>query len=244
MPLYRDQTVTVVKSALQRYGKGTVYALFGKTADTARSIQDTQKAVKDAGGTFLGYDEVSQGTTDYTPYVLREKQAHPDFLLGSTDPTDLARYFNAVVAQGGLPSRHILGLQTMADEVFINAVPQAATDLLYAPAPTAAPSNRLASQCTQIVHKYAPGTRITMETLWGCGTAQLLVYALQKSGSNLTRDGLVKTLEGMSKTDAAPVLTPISFSSSNHIGERTMWQFTSSNKELVSGGTMTITSAG
>ena len=57
-------------------------------------------------------------------------------------------------------------------------------------------------------------------------------------------DGLVKTLDGMSKADAAQVLTPISFGSSNHVGERTMYQFTSSNKQLVSGGTMTITSAG
>ena len=244
MPVYRNQTVTVIKSAIQRYGKGSLYALFGKTADTAQSIQDAEKAVKDAGGTFLGYDEVSQGTTDYTPYVLKMKQMHPDFLLGSTDPTDLARYFNAVVAQGALPNRRILGLQTMADEVFIRAVPQAATDLLYAPGPTAAPSNQLANQCKQTVQKYAPGTRVTMETLWGCGTAQLLVYALQKAGSNLTRDGLVKTLEGMSKADAAQVLAPISFGSSNHVGERTMYQFTSSNKQLVSGGTMTITSAG
>jgi ABC-type branched-subunit amino acid transport system ATPase component len=38
------------------------------------------------------------------------KQAHPDFVLVSTTPTDCARYVTAMVAQGALPARRILGL--------------------------------------------------------------------------------------------------------------------------------------
>ncbi|HXM56562.1 MAG TPA: ABC transporter substrate-binding protein [Candidatus Dormibacteraeota bacterium] len=244
MPLYRNQTVTVIKGAIQKYGKGGVYALVGKTADTAQSVQDAKQATSEAGGTWLGYDEVSQGTTDYTPYVLRMKQAHPDFVLVSTTPTDSARYVTAMVAQGALPAKRILGLQTLATETFLNAVPVEASNVLFAPGPNAAPSNKLAADCVSTIHKYAPGTQIAMETLWGCGTAQLLVYALQKAGPDLTRDGLVKTLEAMRQVDAAPVLTPISFSPSNHVGETSMYQFTSDNKQLVSGGSMPIVAAG
>ncbi len=244
MPLYRNQTVAVIKNAIQKYGKGTVYALVGKTADTAQAIQDGKQATMDAGGTWLGYDEVSQGTTDYTPYVLRMKQSHPDYVLVSTTPTDCARYVTAMVAQGALPAKRILGLQTLATETFINAVPVEASRVLFAPGPNAAPSNKLAADCVATVRKYAPGTQITMETLWGCGTAQLLVYALRKAGDNLTRDGLVKTLEAMRQVDAVPVLTPISFSRSNHVGEAKMYQFTSDNKQLISGGTMPIGAAG
>jgi branched-chain amino acid transport system substrate-binding protein len=116
--------------------------------------------------------------------------------------------------------------------------------VLFAPGPNAAPSNKLAADCVATVHKYAPGTQVTMETLWGCGTAQVFVYALQKAGADLTRDGLLRTLEGMHQVDAAPVLTPISFSASNHVGESTMYQFTSSGKQLVSGGTMPIANVG
>ena len=54
----------------------------------------------------------------------------------------------------------------------------------------------------------------------------------------------MKTLEGLHQVDAAPVLTPISFSSSNHVGESTMYQFTSSDKQLVSAGTMPIANVG
>jgi branched-chain amino acid transport system substrate-binding protein len=244
MPLYRNQTVAVIKDALQKYGKGTVYALVGKTADTAQTVQDAQQATAQAGGRWLGYDEVNQGTTDYTPYVLRMKQAHPDFVLVSTTPTDCARYVTAMVAQGAIPAKRILGLQTLATESFINAVPAEATNVVFAPGPTAAPSNKLAADCVATVHKYQPSTQVTMETLWGCGTAQLLVYALQKAGANLTRDGLMKTLEGLHQVDAAPVLTPISFSASNHVGEATMYQFTSSDKQLVSAGTMPIPNVG
>ncbi len=243
MPVYRDQTVTVIENALKRYGKGTVYALVGKTADTAQTVQEAIQATQKAGGTWLGYDQVSQGTTDYTPYVLRMKQMHPDFLFVSTDPTDCARYVTAVVAQGALPAKRILGLQTMADETFINAVPETADDMLYAPGPNAPASSQQAKQCIQIINKYAPGTRITMETLWGCGTAQLFVYALKKAGPNLTRDGLVKTLQAMHDASAASVFTPISYSSDNNVGERTMYEFTSKNKQLVSIGTMPVVSS-
>jgi branched-chain amino acid transport system substrate-binding protein len=244
MPLYRNQTVAVIKNAIEKYGKGTVYALVGKTADTAQSVADGKQATADAGGTWLGYDEVSQGTTDYTPYVLRMKQAHPDYVLVSTTPTDCARYVTAMVAQGALPGKRILGLQTLATETFISAVPVEASNVLFAPGPNAAPSNKLSADCVATIHKYSPNAQITMETLWGCGTAQLFVYALKKAGGNLTRDGLVKTLESMRQVDAAPVLTPISFSASNHVGESAMYQFTSSNKQLISGGTMPIGSAG
>jgi branched-chain amino acid transport system substrate-binding protein len=244
MPLYRNQTVAVIKAAIQKYGKGTVYALVGKTADTAQTVQDAQTATEQAGGRWLGYDEVNQGTTDYTPYVLRMKQAHPDFVLVSTTPTDCARYVTAMVAQGALPTKRILGLQTLATESFINAVPEEASNVVFAPGPNAAASNKLAADCIATIHRYQPGTQITMESLWGCGTAQVFVYALQKAGSNLTRDGLVRTLEGMHQVDAAPVLTPISFSASNHVGEATMYQFTSSGKQLVSGGTMSIPNLG
>lgn len=244
MPLYRNQTAAVIKAAIQKYGRGTVYALVGKTADTPQTVQIAQQATSQAGGSWLGYDEVNQGTTDYTPYVLRMKQTHPDFVLVSTTPTDCARYVTAMVAQGALPAKRILGLQTLATESFINAVPPEASNVVFAPGPNAAPSNKLASDCVATVHKYAPGTQITMETLWGCGTAQVFVYALQKAGAKLTRDGLLKTLEGMHQVDAAPVLTPVSFSSSNHVGESTMYQFTTSAKQLVSGGTMPIANVG
>lgn len=240
MPLYRNQTAAVIKAAIQKYGKGTVYALVGKTADTPQTVQVAQQATAQAGGRWLGYDEVNQGTTDYTPYVLRMKQTHPDFVLVSTTPTDCARYVTAMVAQGALPAKRILGLQTLATESFINAVPPEASDVLFAPGPNAAPSNKLAADCVATIHKYAPGTQVTMEALWGCGTAQVFVYALQKTGARLTRDGLLKTLEGMHQVDAAPVLTPISFSAANHVGESSMYQFTSSSKQLVSGGTMPI----
>ena len=38
MPLYRNQTAAVIKAAIEKYGKGTVYALVGKTADTPQTV--------------------------------------------------------------------------------------------------------------------------------------------------------------------------------------------------------------
>ena len=163
MPFYNEQTKAVIKGTMARYGKGSLYALFGKTAGTAQSIVDTRTAVQQAGGTFLGYDQVSQGTGDYTPYVLRMKAQHPDYLLISTTQADSARYATAVVAQGALPSKRILGLVTLADEVFINAVPPEAAEMVSAVAPNSPPGSTQAAECVRIVLKYSPKTSITMD---------------------------------------------------------------------------------
>lgn len=240
MPIYEDQTTAIIKSALEKYGKGTVYALFGETAQTAQGEKDAQAAVQSAGGTWLGDDIVSQGTGDYTPYVLRMKQKHPDFLLVSTTPTDSSRYASAVAAQNALPSKRVLGLQTVANEAFVNAVPQSIDDVLYAPSPTVPASNQASKDCTNAVNKDAPGTKVTMDTLWGCATAKLFVYALQKAGTNLTRDGLIKTLEAMKNVNATPLVPPITFTPSNHVGERSMYTFTSQNKKLITTGTTPV----
>ena len=104
---------------------------------------------------------VSQGTGDYTPYVLRMKAQHPDYLLVSTTQADSARYTTAVAAQGALPSRRILGLVTLADEVFINAVPQEVAELVSAVAPNSPPGSKQAAECVRIVQRYSPKTSIT-----------------------------------------------------------------------------------
>jgi branched-chain amino acid transport system substrate-binding protein len=224
------------------HGKGSFYALFGKTAGTAQSIVDARTAVEQAGGTFLGYDEVSQGTADYTPYVLRMKAAHPDYLLISTTQADSARYATAVVAQGALPARRILGLVTLADETFVNAIPQEAADLVSAVAPNSPPASSQATECAGLVRKYQQSTRVTMDAIWGCATAQLLVYGLRKAGSNLTRAGLEKALEQTRSASVTPVLPPVTFTASNHQAERTMYEFTVKNKQLVVGNLVQVSS--
>jgi branched-chain amino acid transport system substrate-binding protein len=242
MPFYTNQTKTIIRGAMALHGKGSFYALFGKTAGTAQSIVDARTAVEQAGGTFLGYDEVSQGTADYTPYVLRMKAAHPDYLLISTTQADSARYATAVVAQGALPARRILGLVTLADETFVNAIPQEAADLVNAVAPNSPPASSQASECAGLVRKYQPSTRVTMDAIWGCATAQLLVYGLRKAGSNLTRAGLEKALEQTRSANVTPVLPPVTFTSSNHQAERTMYEFTVRNKQLVVGNLVQVSS--
>jgi len=47
----------------------------------------------------------------------------------------------------------------------------------------------------------------------------------------------------MHDASAASVFTPISYSSDNNVGERTMYEFTSKNKQLVSIGTMPVVSS-
>ena len=57
----------------------------------------------------------------------------------------------------------------------------------------------------------------------GMSNAFLAVQALQAAGSNLTRAGLIKTIETKGASFANPFLTPLGYSATSHIGATGYW---------------------
>ena len=80
--------------------------------------------VKD-GGTVLGYDQAPLGTTDYSSYILKLRQAKPDVLyvgLGGTDLTNLLKQMHEI----GLTRQMALSSPIVNDSDLWAAGPEAA----------------------------------------------------------------------------------------------------------------------
>jgi hypothetical protein len=57
----------------------------------------------------------------------------------------------------------------------------------------------------------------------GMSNAFLAVQAIKAAGKNITRKGLIQTIETKGSTFASPFLTPLGYSSTSHVGATGYW---------------------
>jgi branched-chain amino acid transport system substrate-binding protein len=117
-------TVQSVYPLLKPHGKKWYFivASYAWGIDAYNQMKDV--VVKD-GGTVVGYDQAPLGTTDYSSYILKLRQAKPDVLyvgLGGTDITNLLKQMHEI----GLTRQMALSAPIVNDTDLWAAGPDAA----------------------------------------------------------------------------------------------------------------------
>ena len=117
-------TVQSVYPLLKEHGKKWyfVVASYAWGIDAYNQMKDV--VVKD-GGTVVGYDQAPLGTTDYSSYILKLRQAKPDVLyvgLGGTDITNFLKQMHEI----GLTRQMALSAPIVNDTDLWAAGPDAA----------------------------------------------------------------------------------------------------------------------
>jgi len=117
-------TVQSVYPQLKERGKNWYFivASYAWGIDAYNQMKDV--LVKD-GGTVLGYDQAPLGTTDFSSYILKLRQAKPDVLyvgLGGTDLTNLLKQMHEI----GLTRQMGLSAPIVNDSDLWTAGPDAA----------------------------------------------------------------------------------------------------------------------
>ena len=87
----------------------------------------------------------------------------------------------------------------------------------YAP-PEAETSNAWIQAIQKVLTKYDPGAPLDGNTEYGVALGYTFIQALQKTGKDLTRAGIVKTIESSGSTFVTPGLVPLTYSTSVHFG--------------------------
>ena len=87
----------------------------------------------------------------------------------------------------------------------------------YAP-PESQSSNAWIKLAKSILGKYEKGYHWDGNSEYGVGLGITTVELLEAAGKNLTRSGLIKTLETVGKTFATPGLVPLTYSKTDHYG--------------------------
>jgi branched-chain amino acid transport system substrate-binding protein len=232
-PLYADEDAGLVQYAFKKYGPGSLAILDTTLPDLNSDVATTAEQVKLSGGTYLGQQTSGTFTSDWTPYVLKLKKLNPDYVLLEEGSVDAVRAIDAMVAQGWLPAKRILGITTLAEDPFLAVSPKAA-GLVTSVAPNAMPGSAAASSCETAFKEASPPVQSTSLSLLGCSSAQVATLALKKAGSDLTRAGFLTALQSLqgSLVSSTP---PLSLSATNHTALTQMFLITINHGRFVMG---------
>jgi branched-chain amino acid transport system substrate-binding protein len=87
-----------------------------------------------------------------------------------------------------------------------------------------------------LLQKNYPGDRLSVFNLVGIGTAQVVVEALKRAGSDLTREKLRDAMESIKNLEVEMLTAPITFTPTDHQGlKQIAWTALRGGKEVVVG---------
>jgi ABC-type branched-subunit amino acid transport system substrate-binding protein len=193
--------------------------------------RDALAGFKQAGITFGTYIPYASGSQSLPATgagwisKLKASGAEVTVLFGVSSASTAA-LANAYAAQ--YKTQWVLG-SVGGDATTIAATNKAYVPLLYgakgfsfAPAPTDATDEYI--KLFQSIYATAQPTQtFDNNVVAGMSNAFLAVQALKAAGSDLTRAGLIKTIETKGASFANPFLTPLGYSATAHVGATGYW---------------------
>lgn len=227
LPSYQMEAKIMGKFLKEKYADKKL-ALIYQDDDFGR---DALAGFKQAGITFGTYIPYASGSQSLPATgagwisKLKASGAEVTVLFGVSSASTAA-LANAYAA--GYKTQWVLG-SVGGDATTIAATNKAYVPLLYgakgfsfAPAPTDATDEYI--KLFQSIYATAQPTQtFDNNVVAGMSNAFLAVQALKAAGSDLTRAGLIKTIETKGASFANPFLTPLGYSATAHIGATGYW---------------------
>jgi ABC-type branched-subunit amino acid transport system substrate-binding protein len=229
LPSYQMEAKIMAQFIKDKYD-GKKLALIYQDDDFGR---DALAGFKTAGLTFdtlIPYASGSQALpATGAGWISRLRTAAPDVtvMFGVSSATT-ALLGNAFAAGWVGKTQFILG-SVGGDATTIAATNRALVGLLngakglsFAPAPTDSSDEYI--KLFQTIYAAAQPTQtFDNNVVAGMSNAFLAVQAIHAAGKNLTRKGLINTIETKGSTFANPFLTPLGYSKTSHVGATGYW---------------------
>lgn len=218
LPNYAFQVRSMLPYAIQRAAiKPKTAAFLMMNVPGAEDMRKAMKEVLAANGITLVYEELFEvNIPDYTPYILQLKSKNPDIVLFGDSAAGAARLFLTMKRQEWRPTS-AFGVTTLTAEQFLDPVGEYADGWLSAAGMVAPPSAPESKECNDALKSSYPDQKPNHFTMFGCLAAKIGVEAMNRTGRNLTRAGLINTLEQMRGYDSK-ISGPVSFSPTDHMG--------------------------
>ncbi|MGH3756401.1 ABC transporter substrate-binding protein [Actinophytocola sp.] len=242
LPLYGDQHAAAIGYAFGEQGKGSVYSVVQQADGQQETIDGIKNAATEGGGTYAGGSLVTVNERDFNSLALKIKQARPDYISMQVSAGPAAQLITAMVQQDALPTKSLLGTSVLAASSFLDAIPKSVHSKLIVANPTVASTSPHAAECVAAVKEYSPDTPIDVFSMWGCATAQVFVAGLEEAGNDVTRDSFAKVLEGWKNKDASPMIPPVTFTETNHLGNTAVTLITIKDGQPTVVGTVQLSS--
>lgn len=227
LPSYQMEAKIMGKFLKDKYD-GKKLALIYQDDDFGR---DALAGFKQAGVSFTTAIPYASGSQSLPAtgagWISKLKAAGTDVtVLFGVSSASTAALANAYAA--GYKTQWVLG-SVGGDATTIAASNKAYVPLLFgakgfsfAPAPSDS-SDEYVKLFQSIYASAQPTQTFDNNVVAGMSNAFLAVQAIKAAGSNLTRAGLIKTIETKGASLANPFLTPLGYSATSHIGATGYW---------------------
>lgn len=151
---------------------------------------------------------------DFEATAAKVIAANPQALIVVSSGRNTTEIIKAIRAQGG--SMQIMVMSNNSSMGFVNDVGPAGAGVIVAQ--ITPPPNLITSRLGKEFQAAAKATGATVSyaAMEGFVSAKVLVEGLRKAGRNLTREGFIRALESMQRTDMGGLL--ITYSPSDHSG--------------------------
>jgi branched-chain amino acid transport system substrate-binding protein len=157
---------------------------------------------------------------DVSAQVVALKQANPDAVILGIIPKHAALFVKEAQRLGWKPK--VVGHNTVADPVVLDLAGAEALEGVYVNLMTAVDSmdTPAVKKANEILAKYYPQTKPGYYPYLGMAGAIIIVEAMKRAGSDLTRAKLITSLESLGHFEPG-VVPPIDWSASYHGGPKT-----------------------
>jgi branched-chain amino acid transport system substrate-binding protein len=182
-------------------------------------------------------EEMTVDAHDATPQVLRVMKEKADAVLLVLYPKATAVFIRDAIKFGYKPmyvsQTGVTDLLALQDEIGIKG----ALDDFYTINHTKyGVYDPAVEKWRVLLQKNYPGDRLSVFNLVGIGTAQVVVEALKRAGSDLTREKLRDAMESIKNLEVEMLTAPITFTPTDHQGlKQIAWTALRGGKEVVVG---------
>lgn len=180
------------------------------------------KAAADNGLEIVADEEMTVDSNDATAQVLKIVEAKPDAIVTVLYPKP-STVFIREAHQYGLTKLPLIGQLAVSDPLDLQKnvqIPGALDNFYTISLAKFAPTHDVAADLRTRFAAYAPAGAVTQYTLWGLGSAEVVVAALERAGPNLTRESLVEALYHEQGFESSVYPEKIKFSRNDRDGNK------------------------
>lgn len=192
------------------------------------------EGLKAKGMTVVANEQFDRGATDATPQVLRLIEAKPDAVVAILYPAEAASFLRDAYRLG-LKSSFILPTSSSDLIDLQNRIgSKEAMAGVYAVSPLIGPpgSTEIAKY-EEIFKKYYPSTRVQTNVFHGMAGTNLMLDALKRAGTDLSRESFLQALNTTDGLDAGSAPCKIKLTPEQHQGCFTGTVFTLKDDKVV-----------
>jgi len=217
---YTRETEIVVNWLVKKKGFKRIGMIYQDDKYGLTYRDQAVETLKGMGMELVAQESVKRGAIDLSAQMAKLKQADLDVLLVILVPGPGAMAIKEAKKMGWTKTK-LISAGPLTDEKFIILADGEGEGVWgFSLWPDPVHSNKPAVvEYRKILEKYAPGHVANRYSIFGYFYAKLLAEALQRAGKDITREKLIKTLEGIKNWESG-IISPVSFSETDHEAQK------------------------